>query len=437
MSDLLDLSSRILDGETEASLPELRPNAVTNELHQLTDGVSMVESFSHVISFATDDGLVCFDASGPRSGAEVTDALRTWSTDRVNTLVYTHGHVDHVGGSGALVADGRERGHPDPRVVGHDNLPRRLDRYHRTNGWNNHINLRQFGGSARAQQLSIASERRFVPDDVARPTDTFTDASTVTVGGLRVELHHARGETDDHAWAWIPDHRAVCAGDLVLWVFPNAGNPQKVQRYAGDWAAALRRMAAREPELLLPAHGLPVVGRERIVPMLETIAGVLEDLETRVVEAMNAGAGLEEIVHTVTVDPDLLALPYLQPRYDEPEFVVRNIWRLYGGWWNGDPASLKPSAPGTLAAEVADLAGGAVALADRAAGRSADGDHRVACELIELAAGAAPDDPAIHRIRAQIYTARRNAESSLMARGIYADAARQSEAIIGAAGDGA
>ena len=32
-------------------------------------------------------------------------------------------------------------------------------------------------------------------------------------------------------------------GDLFIWVFPNAGNPQKVQRYPDDWAVALRKMA--------------------------------------------------------------------------------------------------------------------------------------------------------------------------------------------------
>ena len=52
---------------------------------------------------------------------------------------------------------------------------------------------------------------------------------------------------------------------------------------------------------------------------------------------------------------DKLALPYMTPTYDEPEFVVRNIWRLYGGWWNGDPAELKPAPAATLATEMVNL----------------------------------------------------------------------------------
>jgi alkyl sulfatase BDS1-like metallo-beta-lactamase superfamily hydrolase len=60
------------------------------------------------------------------------------------------------------------------------------------------------------------------------------------------------------------------------------------------------------------------------------------------------------------------AKPYLQPVYDEPEFIVRNVWRLYGGWYDGNPARLKPAPDAVLATALAELAGGAAALADRA-----------------------------------------------------------------------
>jgi hypothetical protein len=48
---------------------------------------------------------------------------------------------------------------------------------------------------------------------------------------------------------------------------------------------------------------------------------------------MNEGATLAEILHTVRPPQELADRPNLQPVYDEPEFVVRNVWRLYGGWW--------------------------------------------------------------------------------------------------------
>ena len=58
-----------------------------------------------------------------------------------------------------------------------------------------------------------------------------------------------------------------------------------------------------------------------------------------------------------------------------------------------------------------------------------DGDFRLACHLIEFAAEAAPEDREVHAARAAIYRARRAAESSLMSKGIFAAAERESKAI--------
>jgi alkyl sulfatase BDS1-like metallo-beta-lactamase superfamily hydrolase len=262
------------------------------------------------------------------------------------------------------------------------------------------------------------------------PSITYGDRLRVDVGRLDVELRHDRGETDDHTWAWIPQHRAIVTGDFLCWVFPNAGNPQKVQRYPAEWAHALRSMAALEPELLLPAHGLPIAGRARIARVLDDVATALEALVAATLEAMNAGVPLDRIIHEIEVDEQLMQRPYLRAVYDEPEFVVRNIWRYYGGWYDGNPAHLKPASDAALAMEVAALAGGARALARRGAELAAEGDLRLATHLVQLAGDADPADHEVHRLRADVYRARREAESSLMAKGIYGDAAQRSEDVV-------
>jgi alkyl sulfatase BDS1-like metallo-beta-lactamase superfamily hydrolase len=132
------------------------------------------------------------------------------------------------------------------------------------------------------------------------------------------------------------------------------------------------------------------------------------------------------VIHTVKVEPARLARPYLRPLYDEPEFVVRNIWRLYGGWYDGNPANLKPARESALALELAQLAGGTGMLVKRALELSASGDHRLACHLVEFAVLAAPDDRAAHAARAQVYQARRDTETSLMAKGIFGYTAGES-----------
>ena len=422
MADLLGLSARIID----SGVADEPVNRITQELSEVAEGIAVVESFSHVVAIRTEDGLVAFDASGVSTGGVCVDSIRRWSTAPIRRLVYTHGHVDHVGGSGAFVADADRRGFERPTVVAHENVRDRFVRYARTNGWNVSINRRQFGWLT-GTSLGIGGTAQFLPEDVADPDVTYRDALEVNVGDTVIELRHARGETDDHTWAWLPAQRAICAGDFLIWNFPNAGNPQKVQRYPEEWARALRAMSDLDPELLLPAHGLPISGRERIALVLDEVASVLEHLVTEVLERMNSGARLDEIIHDVRVPDAVLARPFLRPFYDEPEFVVRNIWRQYGGWWDGDPAALKPARAAALATELSELAGGAGVLAARAQHLADQGDHRLACHLAELAALAAPDDRAVHAVRAHVYEQRRHAETSLMAIGIYASAVRESE----------
>ncbi len=419
MDDLLQLSADIIEsGDND------RPfNRITQELTEVADGLAVVESFSHSVVVDSGDGLVAFDASHEQTGAAVVEAIKGWSHSPVSHLVYTHGHADHVGGSVAF--DAAFKG---MSVVGHENVAHRFDRYRDTNGWNVLINARQFGGVRGDFSMGDADEPDFIPKGTLAPTYVVDAHDTLTVGSRTIELHHARGETDDHLWGWMPDEKWLFAGDFVIWNFPNAGNPQKVQRYPLEWAAALRDMASRRPEILLPAHGLPVGGADRIDEMLTTIAGALEGLVRDVVAMMNSGEVLDTIIHSVAVDADLLAKPYMRPLYDEPEFVVRNIWRQYGGWWDGAPSRLKPSPDATLAHEIATLAGGADRLAARATEVLPD-DVRLACHLADLAAWAAPDDPAVHGIRADVYSQRRKTETSLMAKGIFAGAMRESKAI--------
>ncbi len=413
---LLERAARFIDDGVYEG-PQAN-NPTDASLHEVADDIALVCAFSHVWNLRTADGIVVFDTSLAPFGPPAVDAVRRWSPDRFRSIVYTHGHVDHVGGVGAFLADAAGRGDPRPDIVAHENAPLRFERYDLTNGYNSVINQRQFGG------------RLPFPSDFVFPDTTFESEHRIDAGGTEIVLHHDRGETDDHAWAWVPSHRAVFTGDLFIWVLPNAGNPQKVQRYAADWAVALRKMIALEPELLLPAHGLPIAGRERIAGVLDNTASLLEHLLDGTLRMMNDGATLDEIVHTVRVPDEYAELPYLRATYDEPEFVVRNIWRLYGGWYDGNPARLKPPRDADLAAEVASLAGGPEVLAERARTLAASGDLRLACQLVEWAA-AATDAPEVHAARAEIYHLRRNDELSLMSKGIFGSAAAVSEDAAG------
>jgi alkyl sulfatase BDS1-like metallo-beta-lactamase superfamily hydrolase len=418
MSELMDRAEQMLDGAAPRTLMDT--NSLWGGLAEVADRTAFVAAFSNSAVLETDEGLLIVDTSGREMAAPVHEATRAWSAAPTHTVVFTHGHIDHVFGVDLHEADNERLGAPAPVVVAHEAIERRFDRYVETAGYNGIINGRQFG----IPGYQWPTEWRY-------PDITYHDHFDLHVGGERFELHHARGETDDHTWLYAPARRVLCTGDMFIWASPNCGNPQKVQRYPMDWARGLRAMAQCDAEVLLPGHGLPITGADRVRAALIDTAELLEHLYTETLTMMNAGARLDEIIHTVRAPEHLLAKPYLRPIYDEPEFIVHNVWRLLGGWYDGNPATLKPAPDAAVATEVAALAGGAPALARRAIEVAEAGDLRLAGHLAEWAALAAPEDRVVHAARAEVYERRRAAETSTMARGVFGGAARESREAAG------
>ena len=411
--ELLEIADRLFTGELPITAHH--PFTASGELAEVRPGVAFVDSFANSAAVATGDGLVVVDTGGVFHAPAAHASVRRWSPAPLHTAVFTHGHIDHVFGVDLYEEEARTNGWPAPRVIAHEAIGERFARYRLTAGYNAVINQRQF----KAPGLRWPVEYRM-------PDETYRDSLDITVGGEEFRLFHDRGETDDATWVWSPGRKVLFAGDMFIWASPNCGNPQKVQRYARDWAIAFRKMLALEPEVLLPGHGLPIVGADRVARALTEGAELLESLVDQTLALMNEGARLDDLVHTVRAPAALLERPYLRAIYDEPEFVVRNIWRLYGGWYDGDPSHLKPAPAAALARELADLAGGASRLAERAREVAAAGDLRLAGHLAELAAQAAPDDKGVHAVRAEVFGARAKEEASTMSKGIFSWAEHES-----------
>jgi len=403
-----------------AAMEEWTTAVAGGSVRPVADGVVALHTgylFGNASAIRTAAGLVLVDTGSRETAGQTIAALRRWDDGPVHTVIYTHGHIDHSWGARLLDQEADARGHARPRIIAHRNVLHRFDRYDATHGLNSLVMGRQFNQPGYS-----------FPDGHRRPDQVYDDSCVLDVGGVRLELFHGRGETDDATFVWLPGPRVLASGDFVIWVFPNAGNPRKVQRFAPDWAVALRHMEALKPAALIPGHGPVVLGEARAAQVLGDGAAVLEDLTARTLDLMNKGSPLDEILHAVTAPAGFLAKPYLLPRYDDPEFVVRSIWHLHAGWFDGNPAHLKPAPAAELAAELAALAGGAAILAQRAAAVAQEGRTRLAAHLAELAGAAAPQDQAIQAARAVVYERCMAAETSLIGRAIFAVYQREAKA---------
>ena len=388
---------------------------VWGEPGEIAPDVFMFPAFVNSYVLRTPAGLLLVDPGFTHASDAVRQAVRGWSDAPLHTAVYTHGHVDHAFGLRAFLAAGDR-----PQIIAQEHCLGRFRRYALTNGWNARINQRQF-----------SLPQPYFPNQFDWPTLTFRDGLTQRLGDLEVQYHAAKGETDDACGVWVPARRDLFTGDLIIWQAPNCGNPQKVQRYPAEWADALEAMAGLDAEWLFPGHGLVVSGRDAVRLVLTETARYLHAIIDQVLERMNAGQTPDEIFHGVEPDAVLATRPYLQPNYDHPKFIVRNLLRLWGGWWNGNAADLLPATDRAQAREIADLAGGIDQVIARGRALLQRGESKLAAHCAEWATRAAPDNLDAQRLKRDVYARRLAEESALMAQGIYRAAMNDARVALG------
>jgi len=377
--------------------------------------VFMHTAFVNTYAVTLGDELFLVDPGLARLAPTVHRAVREWTGKPLTVALYTHGHFDHAFGLGPWL-DAGER----PEIVAQERCVDRFERYKLTDGFNARINQRQF-----------SLPRPQFPERFDYPTTLVRNEITHEIGGVEVEFHAAMGETDDALYAWLPEQRYLFTGDLVVWSAPNCGNPQKVQRYPVEWTQALNEMAGLGAEWLFPGHGIIVYGETAIRDMLTDASAWLRSIIDQVLERMNAGQSPEQIFHEVDPDPELSQRSFLRVIYDHPKFIVRNLLRLWGGWWDGNAANLLPATWADQGREITDLAGGVDALVARGRELLADGDLPMACHIAEWATQGHSDNTAAQEFKRDAYSARLAEARETMTQGIYRAAMNDARVALG------
>ena len=121
MGEVLELSERAWAGELGAT--DIHPGRVLVGLEEFDTGLAFMSAFSNVAVIDTAEGLVLIDTSGPFHARKIFDLVRHWSPARVDTAVYTHGHVDHVFGTGMFEEQAKVEGWEPIEVIAHEACP--------------------------------------------------------------------------------------------------------------------------------------------------------------------------------------------------------------------------------------------------------------------------------------------------------------------------
>ncbi len=371
------------------------------ELYEVSNNLAFIKNFGNIAVFKNDTTGLLIDTGMGVSSMQVIEKLKEWGISDIEYIIYTHGHVDHVTGTEYIVNAFKGT----TKIIAHENVTERFDRYKKTIGYNGIINQRQFGLPSPV-----------FPNDFAYPDITYSDKYELEFNDSILTLTHGKGETDDATYIYSNKDDALFTGDFFIWSLPNAGNPSKAQRYVGFWGEVLKKMSEYNPEYLFPGHGPLIKGKNTIKEILLDTSNCLSWIEENVLNLMNKGYSLREIQSELVL-PEEYFKPYLVSVYDDFSFLINSVWRQYGGWYSGTPSELKPPELEDIGRTYIDMAGNENNLLKFLEFLVSSQKYREASVIVDAAHSVNSD--LFSDMKKAIYLKLAEEETSLMAKGIY------------------
>jgi len=352
---------------------------VPRKLAELAPGVHVAQGydFSDLAFVRTGEGIVAIDAaSTPEHAAAALRDLREITRLPITHVILTHAHFDHIGGLGALTADGAT-------VIAQANFPDEL-----RNQNSGPAPFRYLLPGGRSHRVQV------VPDHlVSKP-------ETLIIGGVEfVLIPITGGETDDGLIIALPDREVVFTGDMSM---PYLGAPFFAEGSAEGLFEAMETVMALHPRLLIHGHaGLTDTYTIEVFPGL---LAALRDLDNAVRTGITDGltlAGILQLNHLPQVlkDHPAAVIPYLVTR----DHLIQRVHRQRTGYWHPGGEGVEHFTPAGLAA-AADLLGGGTAAAFHAAAAELTrrGEHALALQLLDLGLLSHPGTPGLIDLRQSV-----------------------------------
>ena len=378
-------------------------------VYPLAKGVHIAVGYglANSIMIEGDDGIVIVDVMESLETAQaVMKEFRKITDKPVKALIYTHNHADHILGGRGFVPEG------EVDIYAHDSTNYYIDRViNQIRPIISSRSMRMFGnllpkGEEGLVNLGVgplldAGQGGGTPS-LLRPNKTYSESLELEIAGIKLQLIHAPGETNDQTMVWLPEQKVLMPGDTIYKAFPNLYTIRgTLYRDVMDWVRSLDKMRALQPEFIAPGHTKPIVGQQKIQDVLTHYRDAIQYVHDQTLYGMNQGLTPDQLVETVKLPPHLNEHPYLQELYGTVEWGVRGIFSGYLGWFNGDTASLSTVTINDRAQKLIKLAGGSDAFKQQVDTAMNDGDYKWAAELVTHLLVLNPEDENLKSIKAQ------------------------------------
>ena len=354
-----------------------------------------------------EDACILVDTMTGMDNAEIVAAEFRKITDKpIRTVVYTHFHADHVSGAAAFVS-------PEDVAAGRVEIVAQQDlvsHVMRDVGLIAPILGRramyQFGmrlpvGETGTVGAGLGPPQRPGRRSFIAPTETFEESYSGETGGVRFEIHLIPSETEDQCAVWLPDRRVLLSADAVYESFPNVYALRGTRfRDPMAWARGLDRLKAFGAEILVPHHGRPVEGAERIAGLLTDYRDAVQYVHDQTLRHMNKGYAPDEIAKIVVMPERLRDHPWLGEYYGSYKHAIPAIYAGYLGWYQGDPVALDPTPRAERASRFVESMGGRGTVLAHAREALDSGDAQWAAELLTLLVRTDRTDDEARRLKA-------------------------------------
>ena len=353
-------------------------------------GIHILGGMGNSTAIETEQGFVLIDTGMNKAMADgFMQAMRQIRDIPVHTIIYSHGHGGYNNAAWYFLEAAKNNGEPAPQIVAHENLPIRYHRYSDT--W-------ELQGYLAAIQFRVPPGVMRKPE-YTFPTVTFRDKLRLNIGNRKVDVIWAPSETDDSVAVWLPDEKLLYCGPSVIASCINIGTPLRTQRDDVRWVNTLERLAALQPEILIPSFGKVLKGKDEIQFMLNNMAEGLRYLRREVTKRLNQRMTDVEILHDIEYPAEFFDQPWSQPIYGCPDMIVRDIYRSENGWWDRNPTNLHPAHPQNAASAVLSAISDRRVVLDKAKKLMEDGETQLALHVIDILALAPDDDEEVNEAK--------------------------------------
>lgn len=455
--------AEIWDIQTDPRLSAHRPNGLSYKVYS-----AVGYNLANTVAIVGPTGeITIIDTLGDRGSVkEMIQDFRTkkiFPADKlpIRTIIYTHNHIDHIGGVKEFLAEASrpacleekasDAGSDEPlnadkldcvTVIGQEKIVDGVNNTATVVGAAINPRSAYMYGNLLPQDDANKNKNWFVTNGIGykvregasgfvMPSRTFSNQMTLVSGGVTMEVIYVPSETDDELAVFVPDALNGGSGKAGMLQsaeviqgpsFPNLYSLRGTSfRNPAQWFRSVDVLRKYDSWCMLPSHGTPLCGNDNVQKLLTNFRDAIQYTHDQSVRHINKGYSMEQL-------PELIPMPqyliddlsvvktakgntitdpkdYLRFFYGSVPQAVRELYFGYLGWFQADPVALAPTPPQEFATKTVALMGGRDKVLDEARKAYGRKEYQWSAELATLLVTRDPKDQVARTEKAQAYVA--------------------------------